>query len=110
MNVKQGDLFPDVETTVKDETGAAVDITGATLTFSMRNARDPSVRPVNGAAGVLVTANQGKIAYRWASGETNTPGTYEGEFRITPSAGDPFKVPTDGYITIVIESKVGSGA
>src|SRR5690348_13751737 len=104
--VKQGDLFPDVITTVKDENGVVVDLTAATLTFSMRKSRNPTVK-VNAAAGALVDAVNGKISYSWQGTDTDTPGTYEGEFRIVPSGGgDPFKVPTDGYLTIVIEEKV----
>jgi hypothetical protein len=107
--VKQGDLFPDVETTVRDENGAVVDLTAATVTFSMRRAREPGSVKINGAAGVLVDGPNGKIAYRWAGSNTDTPGTYEGEFRVTPTGGaDPFHVPTDGYIEIVIEEKIGT--
>jgi len=108
MIVKQGDLFPDVETTVKDENGVVVDITGTSqITFSMRNSRNPSSVPINGAAGVLVNGPQGQIAFRWGAGQTDVAGTYEGEFKLTPAAGDAFRVPTSGYITVIIEPKVG---
>lgn len=107
--VKQGDLFPDVITVVKDENGVVVDLTGATLVkFSMRLARDPSIIKVNNGTGDLMSGPQGKIRYQWQGTDTDTPGTYEGEFRVTPQAGDPFRVPSDGYETIIIGTKVGT--
>lgn len=108
--VKQGDRFPDVEEVVKDETGAIVDLTAATVKFSMRPARrgtDPNAVSLSLVAATLVNGPLGKISYQWGANETNTPGTYEGEFFVTPSGGgDAFHVPTDGYIEIVIEPKV----
>jgi len=105
--VKQGDLYPDVETTVQDEANANVDLTGATVKFSMRSSRNPSVAALSLVTATIVDAPTGKISYQWAAGNTDTPGTYEGEFRVTPAAGDPFRVPTEGYIAINIEPKAG---
>jgi hypothetical protein len=107
MIVKQGDLFPTVLTTVRDENGAVVNLTGATnIKFSMRKSRDPSSIKVDQAAGTLVDGPNGKIGYTWVGSDTDTPGTYEGEFRVTPSSGSPFRVPTDGYIAVIVEAKV----
>jgi hypothetical protein len=106
MIVKQGDLFPDVEQTVKDENGVVVDLTGATVKFAMHEARNPSVVKIDGANGV--DGPGGKIAYRWTGADTDTATTYEALFRVTPSGGaDAFRVPTDGYIEVVVESKIG---
>lgn len=105
--IKQGDLFPDVDTIVKDEVGAVVDVSNATVKFSMRNARDPSSIKVADQNGSVPDGPAGKIRYAWAGTDTDTPATYEGEFRVTPSGGaDAFRVPTTGYITINVEPKV----
>ena len=107
MQIKQGDLFPDVEVVVKNEVGAVVDVTGATVLFYMRRARDPTSVKINGAAGAVVPpGTSGKIAYAWSGADTDTPGTYEGEFRVTIGGTDPFRVPTSGYIVIEVEPKV----
>lgn len=107
MTIKQGDLFPDVEITVLDENGLVVDVTEHTFTFSMRNARDPGTAVLTDRPAVILNAVQGLIAYAWSSPETDiAEGTYEGEFKATPPAGDPFKVPTVGYVTIYIQRKI----
>lgn len=107
--IKQGDRFPDLTTTVRDENGDAVDLTDATLTFSMRKARDPDTVVVDAAEAALVNDGAyGEISYAWGPDDTEEPGTYEAEFHITPQAGDKFRVPTDGYIAVVIEERVGT--
>lgn len=107
VKVKQGDLFPPVQTTVKDETGAVVNLTGAAVQFSMRKARDPGTVPLSLVAGVVVDGVNGKIGYNWGAAETNYDGVaFEAEFRVTPQAGNPFRVPTEGYITVLIGDAV----
>jgi hypothetical protein len=107
--VKQGDLFPDVEDIVLDENGAVVDVTGATIKFSMRPARDPATVSLDEQDGSVVNGPQGKIKYQWLSGQTDiTAGTYEGEFTIDPAVGDTFRHPTEGFITVVIEERIGA--
>ena len=108
VSVKQDDLFPDVITVVKDEAGVVVDLTGATIKFSMRQANNPSVVKINLGTGLVASGPAGKIQYNWTAGDTDTPGTYEGEFKVIPAVGDTFRVPTSGYITGIIGSKVGS--
>lgn len=106
MHIKAGDLFPSVETTVTNESGAVVDLTGATCKFSMRKSRDPVNVPISLANGQLVNGPGGKLGYNWQAGQTNDAGTYEAEFLVDPAVGADFRVPTQGYITIIIEPKV----
>jgi len=111
MIVKRGDLFPDVEAIVKDENGNVVNTTGATILFTMRAARNTSYRPVQAAAGVVVNGPLGKIGYNWISGDTEiAAGTYEGEFKVSGLVGGPYRVPTDGYVTIVVEERLSTSA
>lgn len=104
--IKQGDLFPPIDDIVKDENDVVVDVTGATIQFSMREAREPSSVKISLANGSVVNGAQGKIRYQPAGTDTDTPGTYEAEFRVTPLIGNPMRVPTTGYITVVVEAKV----
>ncbi len=109
VNIKQGDLFPDIETVVRDENGAVVDLTGATVKFYMRRSREPASVKINNADGVLVDGPGGRIKYPPTGSDTDTPATYEAEFRVFPTGGaDPFRVPTTGYIIVEIEAKIGT--
>ena len=108
MIIKRGDLFPRVEAKVLDELGNAVDVTGGSVTFAMRNARAPGTKPVDGVAGGIIAPVTGDIYYQWAAGETDVGGTYEGEFRVSGVTNGPYRVPTSGYLTIVVEERVGT--
>ncbi len=104
MILKQGNLFPDVEETVTDENGNAIDITGAIVTFSLRKARSPGEKVITNAAATVVDGPTGAIKYGWLSGDNAIPaGTYQGLFKIAPQVGDPFYAPTDGWVEVVIE-------
>src|SRR5882672_1423989 len=106
FTIKQGDLWPPIDDIVKDAAGAAVDVSGATIKFSMRASRSPTTVKINQATGAIVDGPSGKIRYTPAGADTDTPGTYEGEFLISAVAGGPMRVPTDGWIPIVVEEKV----
>jgi hypothetical protein len=105
LTVKAGDLFPDVEEVVTDENDVPVDITGATVKFSLRKARDPSTVVIASADGVITDGPAGRLAYRWQTADQTavTAGTYEYLFRLTPTTGDPFHAPTEGWGVIVVE-------
>lgn len=108
ITIKRGDQAPDVEIIVKDENNAVVDVTGATITFSMWNCRTPGTVVLDDKAGVVVNGPLGEIAYRWAAGDTDqTPGTYEAEFTLDPAVGDNMQIPTVGKILVRIEERVG---
>ena len=102
--IKQGNLFPDVEEIVTDENDVPVNVTGFTITFSLRKARDPSVIVIQHVAGVVTDGPNGGIAYRWQTADQSLgAGTYEYLFYIVPTAGDPFYAPTSGWGVVVIE-------
>lgn len=108
LTIKRGDLAPDVELTVTDENDLPVDLSGAAVTFSMVNCRKPGTSIIDDKAGVLVNAAQGKIAYRWETGDTDHPaGTYIGTFNLDPAVGDDMTVPTIGKVIVHIEDRAG---
>jgi hypothetical protein len=82
--VKQRDTRPKLRATLKDGSGAVVDVTGATVRYSMRHAATGSLK-VNRQTAVLVTPTGGLVEYAWsgANGDTDTPGDYTGEFEVT---------------------------
>ena len=81
-----GQTSPNWEITVNDDTGAAVNITGATLTLTIRNT-------VNGqdtaGAGTWSITNgaAGQATYTWGANDSATAGNYLLIVKITLSGG-----------------------
>lgn len=82
--IKQNDTGPPLQVTLKDGDGSAVDVTGATVAFSMSGA---GIVKVDEQSVTLTTAASGIVTYSWQAGDTDTPGTYEGEFEVTFGGG-----------------------
>jgi len=83
--MKQNDTSPDLQVTLKDGDNNAVDVTGATIVFSMSDIG--GVVKVSEQSVTSVTEASGIVKYTWASGDTDTPGTYKGEFEVTFVSG-----------------------
>jgi hypothetical protein len=115
--IKAGDTSPALVVTLSNDSGV-VDLTGATVTFSMRRREEtdreawtenPDVFP--SPSGPLVVSSQpatvvsppsnGQVQYGWASGDTATPGRYIGAFKVT-IGGKAATYPSVGFIDIKI--------
>lgn len=59
-----------------------------------------SVTEVDAAAGIVT------VTYTWVAGDTDTAGTYKGEFEFDLTGG-PATGPTDGYVEIRIVEDLG---
>ena len=79
--MKHNDTSPAIQIDAKDAAGVAKNITGATIKFHMR-AKGASVAKVD-AAGSIVAGASGVMKYQWITGDTDTTGTFEGEFEVT---------------------------
>lgn len=60
-------------------------MTGATVLFYMES--DCGAKVIDGIAGVVHDADLAIIRYDWATGDTDTAGTYTGYFKITLTSG-----------------------
>lgn len=69
-----------------------VDLTGATVKFTMKDEAD--VAKVNDAAAVLVDGLTGKVKYVWSGTDLDTKGRYTGQFAITVSS-EVYKIPNN---------------
>lgn len=98
--MKRNDRRPFLEMELLSATGVAVNLTGATITFTMR--LPGGAVKVNAAACVVTNAAAGLAEYRWATGDTDTVNTYEGWFTISWS-GSLETQPSSGAIYIIIE-------
>lgn len=96
LYIKQNDLQPLYYAQVKDANGDVIDITGATIRVTLKDADDNSLKVNRGTTGItLEDEANGKFSYTWQAGDTDTAGKFYIEFEITPSAGGKFTVPAD---------------
>lgn len=107
INMKQGDRLPALRVALLDANGTAIDVTSATVTFRMRDARTKALKV---AAGTCTKPNggaDGVVQYAWAAGDTDTVGAYEGEFACSFAGPLVQTVPTNGYVTLVVVDSLG---
>lgn len=100
--LKQGDTWPPVRATLKDENGP-VDLTGCTVKFRMSG---PSgANTVNESATITDAAN-GKVMYTWQKGDTKVVGQHRAEFVVTFANGKRATFPNNNFIFIQINEDV----
>ena len=88
--------------------GTALDLSGTTVTFTMKNVIADSTPKVDAQSCDITDATAGQCEYRWAAGDTDTIGTYHGEFIVTYGDATVLTTPQDSYITIKIRSKLST--
>ncbi len=89
---------------VGDDDEAAVDLSAASgVKFIMRlSTANAGSAPDVEAAADITSASTGVVTYTWATGDTATPGVYEGEFQITWEDGGVETIPNEDYITVTV--------
>lgn len=105
FKIKQGNTSPAIGGTCKDADGNVVNLTGASVVFSMRTAVDEVVK-IDSVAASIVSATDGTVSYAWAAGDTDTVDRYEGEFTVTYSDATIETFPNEGYLTILISDDI----
>ena len=99
--LKEGDTSPAFKGTLKDGAGVVVDVTGSTVVFSMVN--EAGGEPViDEAAATILDGQGGVVAYAWQAGDTDRPGIYLAEFKVTFADLTVATFPNDGYRRIKI--------
>jgi len=99
---KQNDTKP-LEAILSDEDGP-VNLTGSTVVFSMWDAEKAikvDERPVT-----LVAPLVGSVKWPPVAAETDTVGTFRGEFQVTFTDATVVTFPHNGYIAIKILAEV----
>ena len=95
---KQNDTKP-LEAILEDENGA-VNLDSSTIVFNMWD--ENKTLKVNRASVTIVSATQGRVKYSFDPADTDTAGTYQGEFEVTFSDSTVTTFPNDSYIPIRI--------
>lgn len=104
FHIKQNDRKEPFNATLKDSSGVAVDLTGATVLFRLRQFGAAAAK-VN-ASAAIISAAAGTVRYSWASGDTDSPGEYEAEFQVTFSDGTIQTFPNAGVLSVLIHPEV----
>jgi hypothetical protein len=90
--------------TLQNASGTAVNISGATVRFSMRKISGEVV--VSRAAATVVDATTGSVRYNWQAADTANAGAFQAEFEVTYSDDSVETFPNDGYIPVIITDDV----
>ena len=102
--IKQGDTLPVLQQTLTDSTGAALNLTGATVNFVMRSL--VSSTPIINSSATITNATSGIVTYTFTAANTATAGTYMANWVVTTSGGATLTVPSDGYLSIAVEQNL----
>jgi len=99
--IKRGNLLPVITATLQDANSNAMDLTGATAKFIMRQV-GATLPKVNATAVIDPDQvnNKGKISYTWQTADTDTPGIYEAEWEVTFTGSKPQSFPNDDYLVL----------
>ncbi len=97
--IKQNDTRPAIAANLTDANAAAVNLTGATVKFSMRVEPAGTVK-VNAATATIDDAEAGQVSYNWTASDTNTADDYEAEFQVTFAGGAVQTFPGRNWIAV----------
>lgn len=106
--IKQGDTLPVMQSTLTDASGAAVNVTGGTVLFSMTQHLGGTASLASGTASFTAGGGSvGIVSYAWQASDTATAGVYFAEWLYLAAGGaGQERFPNDGYLTVVILPKV----
>ena len=101
FTIKRGDTSPSIRYALLPET---VDLSAASVKFQMRKFR-AAANLIDADADVIQEL-PGIVQYDWASGDTDTAGLYQAEFRITYSDNTVETFPNSNFLIVDIVDDV----
>jgi len=102
--IKQNDTVPSLRAALENGSGDAVDLTGATCRFHLREIGKTTV--TTDSTAQIVTEATGIVQYNWVAADTDTVGSYQAEFEVTYSDGTIETFPNNGYIRVEITDDI----
>ena len=109
LNLTKNDLQPHYKVVFEDTEGNVQDLTAATIVCSMKNLSTNVLKINRQSTGIVVDAAvNGVFHYEWQSSDTDTVGSYQIEFEITPSSGGKVTIPnpTQGRALVTIHDSM----
>lgn len=100
FSIKKGDRLPKLRMALTDSSGAALDLTNASVVFRMKSQAGGALK-VNAAADVVAPATGGIVEYAWGATDTDTAGAFDAEW-VLAYAGGNRTVPTSGFVTVLV--------
>ena len=105
--LKRGDTREPLQVICQDANGNAIDLTGASAKFNMKNGSGSLV--VNDSTHcTIVTAASGIVKYQWQTADTATAGDYTAEFQLTFGDGRILTFPNTTNLNVHIIADLGS--
>lgn len=102
--IKQGNVEPALEVTLRGQDGEPINLTSAIVRFQMSKVGADALAVDDHAR--FVDPENGVVAYEWDDGDTDEPGSYLAEFQVDYDASGTFEAdeefPKKGYISVLI--------
>jgi len=105
FTIKEGDRLPEIICNLQDAIGNKVPLTGATVRFILVDKGTGTVK-VN-AAATIVNALNGQVKYSWATGDTDTSGSYSAEWEVTFGDGRSETFPNFKNLNVKVFKDLG---
>jgi len=102
--LKRNDTSPAIQVVLRDSSGTAISLAGATVKFLMYDRYGTEV--VNASATVEDAAG-GVVQYDWIAADTAAAGFYKAEFEVTYADATVETFPNYEYINIHIQEDLG---
>jgi len=108
FTIGQGDTAPILTDTLTYTNEEPANLTGATVTLTLRNPTMPEPLRLTGTVAIT-NATAGQVSYTFTEQDTTTPGLYMGSWEVVLGGGAKMRWPTDGYLTVSIEPNLTAG-
>jgi hypothetical protein len=102
--IKTGDTLPSISSTLYNDDGTPVNLSGTTVRFFFKKAETGTSK---GGVAVLVDAANGQVRYDWKVGDTSEAGTHYAEWEVTFGSGAKATYPNSRYLLVEISEGLG---
>ena len=106
FTIKQNDRQPYLRRNLRDSQGNPIgDLTGKTVMFTMIR-MGATTKKVD-APAVVVDGPTADVEYQWQVGDTDTPGVYQGDWKVDPAGAEQVTVPNANNMRVTVISELG---